>query len=79
MLQTEARVDSIVFFLEHQANHGLVRLADADCRDRTSARIARSGEALRFPIARKRRRAAIGLKRMNGASHRTSIPTTRWS
>lgn len=52
MLQTEARVDSIVFFLEHQANHGLVRLADADCRDRTSARIARSGEALRFPIAR---------------------------
>ena len=52
ILQTEARVDSIVFFLEHQANHGLVRLADAECRDRTSARIARSGQALRFPIAR---------------------------
>ena len=52
MLQTEARVDAIVFFLEHQTNHGLVRLADAECRSRTSARIARSGEALRFPIAR---------------------------
>lgn len=52
LLQTEARVDSIVFFLEHQANHGLVRLADNECRQRTSARIARGGHALRFPIAR---------------------------
>lgn len=52
LLQTRARVNSIVFFLEHQANHGLVRLADADCRNRTSARIARSGEDVRFPIAR---------------------------
>ena len=50
MLQTEARVDSIVFFLKHQANHGLVRLGDAECRDRTSAHVARSGEPLRFPI-----------------------------
>lgn len=52
LLQTRASVDSIVFFLEHQANHGLVRLADAECRNRTSARIAKSGEAVRFPIAR---------------------------
>ena len=52
MLETQARVDAIVFFLEHQANHGLVRLADAECRDRTSARIARSGKSVRFPIAR---------------------------
>ena len=52
MLETHARVDAIVFFLEHQANHGLVRLADAECRGRTSARIARSGESIRFPIAR---------------------------
>jgi hypothetical protein len=52
LLQTSARVNSIVFFLEHQANHGLVRLAGADCRSRTSARIARSGEDVRFPIAR---------------------------
>ena len=52
MLETRVRVDAIVFFLEHQANHGLVRLADAECRGRTSARIARSGESVRFPIAR---------------------------
>ena len=52
LLQTRARVDSVVFFLQHQANHGLVRLADAECRKRTAARIARSGEAVRFPIAR---------------------------
>jgi hypothetical protein len=51
MLETRARVDSIVFFLQHQANHGLVRLADVDCRERTSARVARSGEAVRFPIS----------------------------
>ena len=29
-----------------------VRLADVECRERTSARIARSGEAVRFPISR---------------------------
>ena len=52
LLQTKARADSIVFFLEHQANHGLVRLAGSECRDRTTARIARSGESLSFPIAR---------------------------
>jgi hypothetical protein len=52
ILQTEARVDSIIFFLQHQANFGLVRLTDNECRDRTLARIARRGEALRFPIAR---------------------------
>lgn len=52
LLQTEARVDTVVFFLEHQANHGLVRLGDTDCRSRTSARVARKGTALRFPIAR---------------------------
>ncbi len=52
LLQTKAQADSIIFFLEHQANHGLVRLAGSDCRDRTTARIARSGESLSFPIAR---------------------------
>ncbi len=51
-LQTRARKDAIVFFLEHQASHGLVRLADPSCRERTAARIARGGEDLRFPIAR---------------------------
>ena len=52
ILTTEARVDSIVFFLEHQANHGLVRLSDSECRSRTAVRVARSGQPLQFPIAR---------------------------
>jgi hypothetical protein len=52
MLETRAKEDAIVFFLEHQANYGLVRLADASCRERTVARVARRGEAIRFPIAR---------------------------
>ena len=52
MLRATARVDSVVFFLEHQASHGLVRLADAECRKRTAARVARSGQNLHFPIAR---------------------------
>jgi hypothetical protein len=57
LLRTTAQTDSIVFFLEHQANHGLVRLADADCRNRTVARIVRNGQDLRFPIARTTTRA----------------------
>jgi hypothetical protein len=52
MLETRAKEDAVIFFLEHQANYGLVRLADATCRERTVARIARRGEAIRFPIAR---------------------------
>lgn len=57
LLHTKALTDSIVFFLEHQANHGLVRLAEPDCRKRTAARIARNGQDLRFPIARTTTRA----------------------
>ena len=52
LLRTRARVNSVVFFLQHQANHGLVRLSGNECRTRTAAKIARSGEALSFPIAR---------------------------
>lgn len=52
MLQTQANTDAIVFFLEHQANHGLVRLSGEDCRKRTVARIARTGDTLNFPIAK---------------------------
>lgn len=50
LLQTDARADSVVFFLEHQAGHGLVRLGGNECRARTAARIARRGERLSFPI-----------------------------
>ena len=52
VLQTRANTDAIVFFLEHQANHGLVRLSGEDCRKRTVARVARSGDTLSFPIAK---------------------------
>jgi len=50
LLQTEAQADSIVFFLQHQANHGLVRLSDTACRSRTTVRVARKGDSIRFPI-----------------------------
>lgn len=52
LLQTRANTDAIVFFLEHQASHGMVRLAGENCRKRTAARIARNGDVLNFPIAR---------------------------
>jgi hypothetical protein len=52
LLSTRARVNSVVFFLQHQANHGLVRLSGNECRARTAAKIARGGEALSFPIAK---------------------------
>ena len=52
LLQTDATSDSVVFFLEHQAGHGLVRLGGNECRARTTARIARRGEMLSFPIAK---------------------------
>ena len=52
LLKTEARADSIVFFLQHQSNHGLVRLSGPECRARTAVRVARKGESIRFPIAK---------------------------
>lgn len=52
LLQTEAQTDAIVFFLQHQANHGLVRLSGPACRSRTAVRIARKGDSIRFPIAK---------------------------
>ncbi len=51
LLRTYPREDAIVFFLEHQPRLGLVRLAERDCRDRTSASVVRQGESLDFPIA----------------------------
>jgi len=52
LLSTRARVNAVVFFLQHQANHGLVRLSGNECRARTAAKIARGGEVLSFPIAK---------------------------
>jgi hypothetical protein len=52
LLRTRANTDAIVFFLEHQARHGLVRLSGENCRKRTVASVARRGDTLSFPIAR---------------------------
>ncbi|MBT8087352.1 MAG: hypothetical protein KJO46_04925, partial [Gammaproteobacteria bacterium] len=52
LLQARVQADAIVFFLAHQARHGLVRLAGRECHERTRPRIARGGESLSFPIAR---------------------------
>ena len=52
LLQAMANTDAIVFFLQHQANYGLVRLSDSQCRGRTTPRIARHGDPISFPIPR---------------------------
>ena len=49
-LQVRAADDAVVFFLHHQLNNGLVRLADGNCRGRPDARIARTGHVLNFSL-----------------------------
>lgn len=51
LLQTSAQADAVLFFLEHQPRLGLVRLGGDDCRLRTTAKVVRRGDSLRFPIA----------------------------
>jgi hypothetical protein len=49
-LQLRSDEDAVVFFLNHQLKHGLVRLAGGDCSFRTDGRIARRDDTLRFPL-----------------------------
>lgn len=49
-LRSRAHADAIVFFLAHQAKHGMVRLGGSQCRSRTSANIARSNEPLSMQV-----------------------------
>jgi len=49
-LQVGASADSVAFFLNHQLNHGLVRLGDAACSQRTAAKIARTNKQITFPL-----------------------------
>ena len=49
-LQLQSRDDAIVFFLNHQLNNGLVRLTDRSCSARSTPRIAKSNQDLRFPL-----------------------------
>ena len=49
-LQLQASDDAVVFFLNHQLNNGLVRLAGGNCSERSAARIVKSEQDLRFPL-----------------------------
>jgi hypothetical protein len=49
-MQVRTNANAVVFFLNHQKSHGLVRLSDAECRTRTDARIARANQALIQPL-----------------------------
>ena len=49
-LEFNSSSDSVVFFLNHQLNNGLVRLSGQSCADRTDAKIARINEQLHFPL-----------------------------
>ena len=49
-MQIGMKRDAVVFFLNHQKNHGLVRLADRDCRSRPDARVLRANETLSKPL-----------------------------
>ena len=50
-LQVRTQEDAIVFVLNHQQNHGLVRLGDRACRAQTAARVVRANESttIRLP------------------------------
>lgn len=50
LLKANANTDAIVFFLQHQPNNGLVRLADNACRKRTAAHVITTGSPLEFTI-----------------------------
>lgn len=49
-MRIEAERDAVVFFLNHQKSHGLVRLSGIDCRNRPEARVLRARESLSMPL-----------------------------
>jgi len=49
-LEVGVESDAVVFFLNHQLNYGLVRLADERCTQRSLAKVARADRQLRFPL-----------------------------
>lgn len=42
--------DAVVFFLHHQLNHGLVRLADASCLQSATARVVKARQLAQFAL-----------------------------
>jgi hypothetical protein len=49
-MQVGMKRDAVVFFLNHQKHHGLVRLAGQDCRSQPDARVLRADERLSRPL-----------------------------
>lgn len=49
-LEIDSLKDSVLFFLNHQLNHGLVRLSGNSCRQRAESKIARIDQQVRFPL-----------------------------
>jgi len=49
-MRIEAERDAVVFFLNHQKSHGLVRLSGIDCRTRPEARVLRARESMSMPL-----------------------------
>jgi len=49
-MQVRAERDAVVFFLNHQKNHGLVRLSRHQCSQRSGAQVARANESLQMPL-----------------------------
>lgn len=47
-LQASSHSDAVVFFLNHQLNHGLVRLGD--CEQRATARVVRANKSVSFSL-----------------------------
>jgi hypothetical protein len=45
-MQVRTSADAVVFFLNHQKSHGLVRLSGAECGRRGNARVARANQVL---------------------------------
>ena len=49
-LSTGSSDDAVVFFLNHQLNYGLVRLAYGECAERTNARVLRADRELTLAL-----------------------------
>ena len=49
-MQVRTKEDAVIFVLNHQLNHGLVRLSGHECSQRTEARIVRADESLEYTL-----------------------------
>lgn len=49
-MRVKSKADAVVFFLNHQRSHGLVRLSSGACRVRPDARVLRADDSLNLPL-----------------------------